>query len=411
MKRVAAILVVLAILGLIGWRLYGKLAKTAEGPQRRGGSRAVAIEVAPVTHEPIRDIAEFTGTLLPRAQFNVAPKVSGRLEKLMVNIGDPVRNGDLVAVLDSEEYAQQVAQAKAELEVGRANLAESKSALDIAGRDLERVKELRAQKVASESEYDEAEARYRAAEAKYQVAEAQIKQKEAALATTEVRLSYTRIQAAWEGDETPRFVAERFVDQGAMLRANDPIVSIVDLKTVIGVINVIERDFPGIKVGQTAQITTDAYPGRTFTGTLVRFAPVLKEDSRQARVEIEVPNEEGLLAPGMFIRASIRFAEKQDATIVPLAAIASRNGRQGVFLVDTSEQTARFVPVTLGIVNGTRAEVVDPPLEGMVVTLGHHLLEDGAAITLPHEEAPATAPSAAGEDTAPRRGGRPEAQK
>lgn len=400
MKKAVVILVVAAVLGLIGWRIYNKTRAVAKGPGR--GPKAVAVEIAPVARQSIKDIAEFTGTLLPRSQFKVAPKVSGRLEKLMVNIGDSISNGDLVAVLDSAEYAQQVAQANAELEVGRANLAESKSALDIAGRDLERVRELRDQKVASESEYDEADARYRAAEAMYQVSEAQIKQKEAALAMAEVRLSYTRIHASWEGENGKRRVAERFVDEGTMLGANDEIVSIVDLSTVIGVINVIERDFPGIRVGQTAQITTDAYPERVFSGTIVRFAPILREDSRQARVEMEIPNDEGLLAPGMFIRASIEFAEKENVITVPMAAVANRDGKQGVFLVNRVDSIAEFVPVKLGILSGSRVEILEPELEGHVVTLGQHLLEDGAAITLPQATPPATDTKSA--EKSPRRG-------
>jgi len=388
MKKALVVVVIVAILGLIGWRVYRKVTQEPESG-RQGGMRAVPVAVEPVRTETIRDVAEFTGTLLPRSQFIVAPKVPGRLEKLLVNIGDSVKRGDLVAELDSEEYAQQVAQANAELEVSRANLADCRSALDAATRDFQRIKELRTQKVASEAEYDAAEAGYKAAEAKQQVALAQIKQREAALKTAEVRLSYTRILAAWEDTDGKRVIAERFVDVGAMLRANDPIVSVVDVSTVTAVVNVIERDFPEVGVGQLATVTTDAYENKQFTGKIVRRAPVLKEESRQARVEIEIPNAEGLLAPGMFVRTRIQFAEHKDATVVPVTALVQREGRQGVFLADTKEMKARFVPVKLGIVSGDSAEVTEPRLEGMVVMLGHHLLEDGSPITLPDARPPA----------------------
>jgi RND family efflux transporter MFP subunit len=185
-----------------------------------------------------------------------------------------------------------------------------------------------------------------------------------------------------------------------MLRANDPIVSVVDLSTVVAVIYVIERDFPEIRLGQRASVTTDAYPDRTFQGTVVRKAPVLKEESRQARVEIEVPNPDGALAPGMFVRAEIQFDEHPDATVVPVSALVRRNGRRGVFLVDREEMTARFMPVRPGIVEGRVAEVSDPPLEGLVVTLGQHLLADGAKIRLPDAEPEGTRNSGA----APQRG-------
>ena len=402
MKKGLAILVALGILGLFGWQVYRRLAASAEGPGGRLRSVAVAVAVEPVRRETIRDVAEFTGTLLAKSHFVIAPKVPGRLEKLMSNIGDSVNSGDLVAVLESEEYAQQVAQAQAELEVSRANVADCRSALEVAQREFERVTELRQQKVASEAELDQADARYKASDAKHEVALAQIKQKEAALKTAEVRLSYTRIQAAWEDGDEPRVIAERFVDEGAMLKANDPIVSIVDVSLVTAVIYVIERDFPEVRVGQSATITTDAYPNRQFTGRIVRRAPVLKEESRQARVEIEIPNPEGLLAPGMFVRARIQFAEREDATVVPASALVRRNGRQGVFLADTAEMKGRFVPVKLGIVNGDSAEVLEPPLDGLVVSLGQHLLDDGASITLPDMEPAAADTPAASPQHRPR---------
>ncbi|MFH0962621.1 MAG: efflux RND transporter periplasmic adaptor subunit [Planctomycetota bacterium] len=380
MKRIAVTLVVVLVVGLLGWQIYRKLtgAKESGGSARR--TPAVAVLVAPVQRAAIRDVGYFTGTLLAKSQFLVAPKVSGRLEKLFVNIGEPVKNGGLIALLDSQEYGQQVEEARAELEVGKANLADCHSALEVAGREQERVQELRQQKIASEAELDQAQANYRACEAKQQVALAQIRQKEAALKAAEVRLSYTRIEAVWEDGGGQRLVAERFVDEGAMLKANDPIISVVDTSLVIAVIYVIERDFPEVLLGQAATVDTDAYPGREFYGKIARRAPVLREESRQARVEIEVPNPDGSLAPGMFVRVSIELAEHQDAVVVPMTALVRRNGREGVFLADTKEMTCRFVPVTLGIANGDSAEVLDPKLEGMVVTLGQHLLEDGAPI-------------------------------
>jgi RND family efflux transporter MFP subunit len=383
MKRLILILLALALAAGVAWRLHSVLSKAPEG-RRRGGSRAVAVALEPVRRQTVRDVGEFTGTLQAESRFVIAPKVPGRLEKLMVNIGDTVARGDLVAVVESEEYEQQVAQARAELEVSRANLAESRSALNVSKREFDRARELREQKVASEAELDEAEARYSAAQAKHEVAEAQIRQKEAALKTAEVRLGYTRIHAAWEDADERRVIAERFVDEGALLKVNDPIVSVVDLSRVIAVVHVIERDFPDIRLGQSVTIRTDAYGDRRFSGTIVRRAPILREESRQARVEIEIPNPDRLLAPGMFVRAEIEFAEHKDATVVPVAALVRRNSDRGVFLADMTEKKVRFVPTEVGVIDGAVAEVLKPAeLDGLVVALGHHLLEDGGAIIVP----------------------------
>jgi RND family efflux transporter MFP subunit len=403
-------LIIVLVLGLIGWRVYQKVAGPAGGmPVRQDRNGAVAVVVQPVLKEPIRDLRQFTGSVVPRAQFVVAPKVAGRLEHLLVNIGQTVSNGQLVATLDSLEYDQQVKQARAELEVAQANVVDSQSALDIAVRELARARELRRQQVASEAEMDQADARHRAAQAKNAVTLAQVKQGEAVLKAAEVRLSYTRIAAAWEGVDGDRVIGERMVDEGAMLRANDPIVSVLDIGTVIAAIFVVERDYPRIQVGQSAVVETDAYPGRTFTGKIVRKAPLLKESSRQARVEIDIANPERLLAPGMFIRVEIQFALHDNATVVPVAALARRDGKAGVFLADQTAMTVRFVPVTVGIVSGDRAEIVAPPIEGRVVTMGQHLLEDGSRITIPGDRPTPERPAdrGAGEAGGKGKGGRP----
>jgi len=413
MKKVIVAVVVLGVLGVLGWQVYVRV-KEAEGeggPGRRGGrggkAVAVAVEVVPVRKATIRDIGRFTGSLFPRSQFVVAPKVAGRLEKLVVDVGDPVTAGQLIAELDDDEYVQQIEQARAERAVAEANVAECKSSLEVASRELDRIEALRKKKVASESELDEASARRTACDAKHKVALAEVTRREAALKAAQVRSSYTRIRASWESGTSPRVVGERFVDEGEMLKPNTPIVSILDNSVLTAVIYVIERDYPKVRVGQPAMMTTDAFPGKTFSGRIVRIAPLLKETSRQARVEVEVPNAAQVLKPGMFVRTQFEFARHDEATVVPVAAVVRRNGKQGVFLADTGEMKARFIPVTLGIVNGELAEVVKPSLSGVVVTMGHHLLEDGSAIRLPGPSPVETATTQPKRGASTRPGGRP----
>ncbi|KPJ72137.1 MAG: hypothetical protein AMS14_08405 [Planctomycetes bacterium DG_20] len=426
MKRALTIIAVVALFGLavptvvrLGWSVYQRIAESQEGPGRGARGGAVAVEVAEVRTGSIRDVDRFTGTLRPNSQFVVAPKIGGRLETLRVNIGDRVDSGDLIATLDNDEYVQQVEQARAELKVAEANVLETKSATDVAEREFKRITALSEKKIVSESDLDVARLQYEATQAKHQVALAQKEHKKAALKADEVRLSYTKIQAAWQDEETSnpgdgqdsvdrrRVVGERFVDAGAMLRANDPIVSILDLNTVIAVVHIIERDYTNVRAGQEATVTTEAYPGRRFTGRVIRVAPLLKEASRQARVEVKVPNPQWLLKGGMFVRVELQFAEREDTTLIPVAALAQRDGKQVVFVADLKAKKARQVPVTLGIVNGEKAEVLSPPLKGHVVTLGQHLLSDGADISLPGEAAstrPATRRGAAQRERSDRPG-------
>lgn len=378
----AAIAAVLALAMI--WQSFQRVPGRAEDSSGRAGI-PVAVEVAPVGKETIRDIGVYTGTLLPESQFIVAPKVAGRLEKILVHIGDGVQRGQLIAMLDDDEFVQQVDQARAELDVARANIEESSSELGLKQRELERARALREKKIVSQSELDAAEAQYAAALAGQKVAQAQAAQKEAVLKAAQVRLGYTRIRASWEDGSRSRVVGERYVDEGAMLAANAPIASVICIDTLKAVIHVIERDYPRIRPGQKAFITTDAYPGRTFTGTIARIAPVLKEAARQARVEIDVDNPGKALTPGMFVRVQIRFEQHENAVVVPVKALVRDNGTRSVFLVDRELSRVRLVPVEIGIIEGDLAEVTSPDLEGLVVTVGQHLLQDGSEIVLSAE--------------------------
>jgi RND family efflux transporter MFP subunit len=385
MKKFFTIVIAIAGIGFLSWQIYEKTSGSKEGFGSRRGNPAVAVETAPIQKASIKDVGRFTGSLSPQSEFMVAPKIAGRLEKILVDIGDVVTADQLVAVLDDEEYQQQVYQAVAELEVARANLVEVKITSENAKREYERTVALRQKKIASESQLDAAESEYKTQQAKLQVANAQVSQKQAALNMAKVRLSYTRIRVPPNHASQQRVVGERFVDEGSMLAPNTPIVSILDIGTLIGVINVIERDYPKIKPGLPAVINTDAFPGQTFSGKVIRIAPLLMEKAREARVEIEIPNQRMLLKPGMFVRVQMEFELHENATVIPQSAVVKRDGSQGVFVVDRQEKKARFIPVTLGIVNEARAEILKPELSGEVVTLGQHLLEDGANIILPNE--------------------------
>jgi RND family efflux transporter MFP subunit len=401
MKKFFTIVIAIAGIGFLGWQIYEKASGSKEGFGSRRGNPAVAVETAPIQKASIKDVGRFSGSLSPQSEFMVAPKIAGRLEKIMVDIGDVVTADQLVAVLDDEEYQQQVYQAVAELEVARANLVEVKITSENAKREYERTVALREKKIASESQLDAAESEYKTQQAKLQVANAQVSQKQAALNMAKVRLSYTRIRVPPNHASQQRVVGERFVDEGSMLAPNTPIVSILDIGTLIGVINVIERDYPKIKPGLPAVINTDAFPGQTFSGKVIRIAPLLMEKAREARVEIEIPNERMLLKPGMFVRVQMEFELHENATVIPQSAVVKRDGSQGVFVVDRQEKKARFIPVTLGIVNEARAEILKPELTGEVVTLGQHLLEDGASIILPNEMSKVDLQPRAGKTSSP----------
>ncbi|MCG2811675.1 MAG: efflux RND transporter periplasmic adaptor subunit [Candidatus Aminicenantes bacterium] len=392
MKKTVLISGAALVIAFLGWKIYDK-AKSGDGSGPGAGNVAVAVEIAPIKKSSLRDLGHFTGTLIAKSHVVVAPKIAGRLNRLLVDIGDAVRSGQLLAVLEDEEYRQQVIQAEADLRVAAANLEEARSSLTMADRNLERARTLHQTGIQSDAQLDQVLAQQQAQSARYNVAVAQLANREAALESSRVRLSYTQIRTSWDRGGPVRFVGERFADEGAMLSVNNPILSIIELQPVTAVINVTDREYFRLKIGQAAVISGSAFPKKAFNGRIVRIAPLLQEASRQARVEVEVENPQRLLKPGMFVNTQIEFARRADVTIVPFNALAKREDQQGIFLVDMANSRARFLPVQTGIVEGGQVEIVAPEnLSGYVVTLGHYLLEAEGRIILPAPAAAAGQP-------------------
>ncbi|MCG6909821.1 MAG: efflux RND transporter periplasmic adaptor subunit [Deltaproteobacteria bacterium] len=382
MKKTIAFLIVAGLIALLGWRLYqGYTAK--QGQVKTNGNRAVAVRTEPVRMMTVRDIRVFTGSLRAESTFYVASKVGGRLEKVAVHIGEKIRQGQMVARIEAAEYRQQVEEARAEFEVAKARIVQCRARLNLVEIEFKRVRTLREKNISSASEFDKTESELKAAQAELMVLQAQVDQKEAALKAAQIRLGYTELKAVWENGSDVRYVGERFVDEGQMLSANTPILSIVNIKTLNAVVNAIEQDYPYLKQGQEAVITTDAFPGSEFKGTVWRISNILQESTRQAEVEIRVPNPDLKLKPGMFVRVRIQFARHANATAVPEAALVGYHGKSGVYLLSADEKSVSFVPVEKGIEDDGWVEVVSPPLSGNVVTIGHQLLKDGAAVVVP----------------------------
>lgn len=367
------------VLGLAGLLLF----RGRAGPEEnRREERIASVEVAAVQQRPLEFERTFSGALEPESELVVAPKVSGRVERLALDMSDTVHRGQIVAFLDDAEYAQAMKQAEAELAVAKANLTQAKSALEISRRENQRIAELRQRGIASDSEYDVAQADLLQNQAQVKVAEAQVSRAEATLESARIRFEYTRVSADWNEGDSNRMVAERFVDEGDTVSANQPLFRVVQLDPILAVLSVTERDYGRLTVGMEARFMTDAFPGEVFRGQVARIAPVFGETSRQARVELALANPNGRLKPGMFIRATITLERVEHAIAVPEAALTRREDVGGVFAVDETGQRVKWIPVETGIRSGGWVQVVKPAVSGRVVTLGQHLIDDRAPVRI-----------------------------
>lgn len=363
-----------------------------EGSEKQNSrsTKPVPVEVAEVQRGPLSLLRTFSGTIEPRAQLTVAPKINGRIRQLHVDVSDQVTRGQLVAEMEDAEFKQAVIEAEARLAVAEANQVEAVSRLEITQRELDRTKTLYERGIAAESDFDTAKADLLTSQAAVKVAAANLKREKAMLLASRIRLGYTRIQAEWQYGDDERTVAQRFIDEGNTVAANTPLLSIVEIDPVIAVIQVAERDYPLIQLGQQASVKTDAFPGQSFPGIVTRISPIFRESSRQARMELEIANPDHLLKPGMFSRCTLELKKAKDTIIVPIMAVTRRNDQSGVFRVREDGTSVEWIAVREGFASGEMIQLLEPELSGRVVTLGQQFLKDGTKVRIAAER-PSTA--------------------
>jgi HlyD family secretion protein len=344
----------------------------------RGGMfrPTMTVEATTAKRLSVAERVMVVGNLIGAATVDVVPKVSGRLESVAVRLGDPVRRGQLLATLEDRELREQLRQTEASLEVSKATIRQRDADLKNAQSNLERSRNLFSRNLIARQTLDDAEARYDAAVAQVDLARAQTAQSSARLEELRINLSNTRILSPVDG-----FVGSRRLDPGAFVGTNSSFLSVVDIHFVRLVANLVEKDLSRIVLDMPARVEVDAYPGEIFKGRVARLAPVLDPATRTAEMEVEVPNQDSRLKPGMYARVQFVVAERADALTVPRNALVDLEGTRGVFVVDG--KTARFKPVQTGIVDGEAVEITDGLADNTtVITLGSASLRDGDPIVI-----------------------------
>lgn len=381
--RALLIIIVICITSGMGLIFSERMKALQKQAKRKKKKKAIPVQVARIKRMPITLRRTFSGTLEAHAKFFVAPKVSGRIKRLYVDIADMVKYGQVIAELDDDEYVQGVAQAQAEIAVSKANLIEAKNALIIANRELSRAKTLSSRGIGSASQLDIARNNKLEKDAHFAVAQAQLLKAQAALKATRIRLGYTRVTAKWSDKDRHRFVAERFVDEGSTVSATTALMSIITLNPITGVIFVTEKNYSRLKIGQEVMLYTDAFPNESFHGTISRIAPIFKQQTRQARVEISIENPQHNLKPGLFVRVIVTLEHIDQAIVIHEQALTKRNGEIGVFVVKEKSNRVHWHKVKVGITEGNMVEVKGIKAQGSVVILGQHFLDNGSQITIP----------------------------
>lgn len=334
------------------------------------------VRVVPAAEARVPRTVAVTGALAAEDQIILSLKVTGRLNELTVDLGSPVRRGQVVARLDPTDYRLRLEQAEAALHQARARLGlpqqgtddrveaeqtallrQARALLDEARLNRERMTRLADQQLVARAQLDTAVSAEQVAEGRYQDSLEEVRNRQAILAQRRSELELARQSLADTVLTAPieGMIRERRAAVGEYLAAGAPVATLVRIHPLRLILAVPERSAAGIRVGQEVRVGVEGDPA-TYRGRVARLSPSIQEQSRTLTVEAEVPNEQGRLRPGAFAKAEIVVAADQTAVFVPVSAIVVFAGIEKVLTV--REGRSLEVRVQTGRREGDRVEIV-----------------------------------------------------
>jgi RND family efflux transporter MFP subunit len=330
------------------------------GPGGGGGFPRVpmTVELGTAKRGDLAAHLTVVGNLIGLQTVDVAPRTSGRLLSVNVQLGDRVRRGQVLAKVEDREIVEQVRAAEASQEVAKATIRQREADLNVSQLNFERSKNLFSRGLLAKQALDDAESRYIASVAQLDLSKAQLSQNDARLQELRINLQHTSVTSPVDG-----FVGKRNVDPGAMVNTNTAIASVVEISRLKLIVNVVEKDLRMVTAGDVGIVEVDAYPGEKFNGRIARVAPVLDPATRTASIEIEIPNSDARLKPGMYARISLTVEERKNTLVAPKNAVIDFENKRGVWM-PSEDRRAHFVPVTLGIEGPEQIEILAGLKEG-----------------------------------------------
>jgi RND family efflux transporter MFP subunit len=359
----------------------------------------IAVAVAPVAvaEQPIARFIRVTGTLTAEEQADVAAETAGRVVATPVERGTPVSEGAAIVALSSvetdaslKEAEANAAQIEARLALGPEGLfdvnkvpevANARATLTLAQSEFARIEKLLAERVVSQSEFDQRKTQVEAARQQYEAAKNGAEQQYQALQAARARVTLARkavndttVRAPFAG-----IVVQRMVSTGDYVTRGMKVAEVVRITPLRIELTVPEQFVADVKVAQPVSFSVDAFPGRTFEGQVRYVSPALRADQRALTVEASVPNSKGELKPGMFATALVQQARKVPAVLAPAVAVRTVSGTSRVFvvagdraeerIVTTGQKVDAFIEISSGLKSGERVatENVNQLIDGIKV--------------------------------------------
>lgn len=304
------------------------------------------VEVAfPETRDMFATL-ETTAAIESDAEAPVLARAPGEVIEILVEEGDRVEEGQVLARLDGERLRLQMLQAKA--------------SLDMTSREYERFVNLRQKGLVSASAVEGLKFDVDALRASYEL--------------MRLNYGYTKVRAPISG-----VISSRDVKLGTHVDAGAPVFSITETSQLVAYLHIPQVELSRVKAGDEVLVQVDAMPGHEFKANLARISPTIDTRNGTFRATVYIDNDEGLLAPGMFSRFGINFEKHADALVVPTHALVQEDGAHLVYVVHEGAAVRRTV--SIGIESGGVTEILDglAPADRVVVT-GQASLRDGSRV-------------------------------
>ena len=321
----------------------GSNTKKAEAQPEAVVEAVPTVSVAQVSKREVPQIATYTSTVQPYVKNNIVPQAGGRITKINVEIGDFVKEGQILAEIDKA----QLQQAQLSLKNQEVELARLKSLYEAGG--------------LSKSDLD-------AIELQYNVTKTQV----------ENLLENTVLRSPING-----VVTARNYDVGDMCSMSAPIFTVEQIIPVKLLVGISESDYSKVKKGDSVEIKADAVPDKTFYGKISRIYPTIDPATRTFTVEVVVQNNYRTLRPGMFVRATVNFGTNNNVVIPDVAVVKQQGSGERFVYVLNQDGTVTYQKVVLGVRMGAEYEVLEGLEDGATIVIGGQIrLKDGIKVTV-----------------------------
>ena len=316
----------------------GNESKTSETSQ----DDAVLVKVQTVSMQPVEQLTELTGNIEANMVNQIAPTIPGRIDKILVEVGNRVQKGQLLVQMDGTNLVQaQLQLANAETELGR-------------------VSELYKSGSATQQQFDQLTS-----------------QVDVAREAVRNLVENTDLHSPIDGTVTARFFDAKNIFGGAQ-----PILTVMQMSPVKVLVSVSEIYFPQVKTGMEVRVRLDVYPDRQFAGKVNIIHPTIDQLSRTFRVEVTIPNADMAVRPGMFARVELNFGTINNV-VVPDLAIIKQPGANTRYVYVVENGQAHRRELTLGRLIGDQFEVLSGLASGdRVVIAGQSRLLDKTPVRI-----------------------------